>query len=146
MSAYSLISRGTTETMIFSFVVAQFLYMLVANGQSQQAVFEVATCTTWLEIYLDNCIILNIATTEQVFQHRTIIFLKSYDYCEMRIFFLCSDASVENMRYLNIEQALADLAHFIFYLRDTHPEYVDSQIIMVGGSYSATMVAWFRQK
>jgi len=56
------------------------------------------------------------------------------------------DASVENMRYLNIEQALADLAHFISYIRERHPEYQNSEIIMVGGSYSATMVAWFRQK
>ncbi|KAJ6642522.1 Thymus-specific serine protease [Pseudolycoriella hygida] len=56
------------------------------------------------------------------------------------------DASVENMRFLNIEQALADLAHFITYIRRSNPEFVDSQIIMVGGSYSATMVAWFRQK
>lgn len=57
-----------------------------------------------------------------------------------------SDASVENMRFLNIEQALADLAHFISYIRRRHPEFDDSQIIMVGGSYSATLVAWFRQK
>lgn len=57
-----------------------------------------------------------------------------------------SDASVENMRFLNIEQALADLAHFITYIRRRHPEFDDSQIIMVGGSYSATLVAWFRQK
>lgn len=50
------------------------------------------------------------------------------------------------MRFLNIEQALADLAHFITFIRGKHPEFDDSQIIMVGGSYSATMVAFFRQK
>jgi len=60
--------------------------------------------------------------------------------------FPTADASVENMRFLNIEQALADLAHFITYIRGKHPEYEDSKVIMVGGSYSATMVAWFRQK
>lgn len=57
-----------------------------------------------------------------------------------------SDASVENMRFLNIEQALADLAHFITYIRGRHPEFDDSQIIMVGGSYSATLVSFFKQK
>lgn len=61
-------------------------------------------------------------------------------------FFHFSDASVENMRFLNIEQALADLAHFITYIRGRHPEFNGSPIIMVGGSYSATMVAFFRQK
>lgn len=50
------------------------------------------------------------------------------------------------MRFLNIEQALADLAHFITFIRDRHPEFADSQIIMVGGSYSATLVSWFRLK
>ncbi|KAJ6639188.1 putative serine protease K12H4.7 [Pseudolycoriella hygida] len=56
------------------------------------------------------------------------------------------DASLENLQFLNIEQALADLAHFIVYIRGRHPEYADSQVVLVGGSYSATMVAWFRQK
>lgn len=50
------------------------------------------------------------------------------------------------MQFLNIDQALADLAHFIVYIRGRHPEYADSEVIMIGGSYSATMVAWFRQK
>lgn len=50
------------------------------------------------------------------------------------------------MRFLNIEQALADLAHFITYIRGRHPEFDDSRIVMVGGSYSATLVAFFRQK
>lgn len=54
------------------------------------------------------------------------------------------NASVENMRFLTIEQALADLAHFIVSVRQEE-RYRDSQVILVGGSYSATMVAWFRQ-
>ncbi|XP_037044551.1 putative serine protease K12H4.7 [Bradysia coprophila] len=57
-----------------------------------------------------------------------------------------ADASVENMRFLNIEQALADLAHFVTYIRERHPEFDDSNFVFVGGSYSATLVAWFRQK
>ncbi|XP_037029560.1 thymus-specific serine protease-like [Bradysia coprophila] len=56
------------------------------------------------------------------------------------------DASMENLEFLNIEQALADLAHFIVYIRERHTEFADSEVILIGGSYSATMVAWFRQK
>lgn len=48
------------------------------------------------------------------------------------------------MRFLTIEQALADLAHFIVTVRQEE-RYANSQVILVGGSYSATMVAWFRQ-
>lgn len=53
---------------------------------------------------------------------------------------------MENLEFLNIEQALADLAHFIVHIRQRHPEFADSKVVLVGGSYSATMVAWFRQK
>ncbi|KAG4080000.1 hypothetical protein HA402_006312 [Bradysia odoriphaga] len=56
------------------------------------------------------------------------------------------DASMEHLEFLNIEQALADLAHFIVYIRERHTEFADSEVILIGGSYSATMVAWFRQK
>ncbi|XP_037040840.1 putative serine protease K12H4.7 [Bradysia coprophila] len=56
------------------------------------------------------------------------------------------DASFENLEFLNIEQALADLAHFIVFMKQRHAEFVDSEVVLVGASYSATMVAWFRQK
>ena len=56
------------------------------------------------------------------------------------------DLSVENMRWLNVNQALADLAHFITEIKRTYPGTENSGVIMVGGSYSATMVTWFRQK
>ena len=56
------------------------------------------------------------------------------------------DLSVENLRFLNVDQALADLAHFITHVKATYPGTQDSGVIMVGASYSATMVTWFRQK
>lgn len=56
------------------------------------------------------------------------------------------DLRTDKLKYLNIDQALADLAHFVVEMRRTIPGAEKSGVIMVGGSYSATMVTWFRQK
>ncbi|XP_049548662.1 putative serine protease K12H4.7 [Anopheles darlingi] len=56
------------------------------------------------------------------------------------------DLRTDKLKYLNIDQALADLAHFVIEMRKTIPGAERSGVIMTGGSYSATMVAWFRQK
>lgn len=56
-----------------------------------------------------------------------------------------SDASTENLKYLDINQALADLAHFIDVQRQTLPGAERAGVILVGASYSASMVAWFKQ-
>lgn len=48
------------------------------------------------------------------------------------------------MRFLSVEQALADVAHFIVEIKK-QPRYSNSRVVLVGGSYSATMAAWFRQ-
>lgn len=48
------------------------------------------------------------------------------------------------MRFLSVEQALADVAHFITETKQ-QPRYSNSKVILVGGSYSATMAAYFRQ-
>ncbi|XP_065089084.1 putative serine protease K12H4.7 [Ochlerotatus camptorhynchus] len=50
------------------------------------------------------------------------------------------------LKFLNVDQALADVAHFVEEMKRTIPGATNSKIIMAGGSYSATMVAWFRQK
>lgn len=57
----------------------------------------------------------------------------------------CRNASTENLKYLSIEQALADLAHFVVE-KKKEPGREQSKVIVVGASYSATMAAWFRQK
>lgn len=41
---------------------------------------------------------------------------------------------------------MADLAYFITEIKRTTPGLENSRVIMVGGSYAGTMVAWFRQK
>lgn len=56
-----------------------------------------------------------------------------------------SDLSNENIQYLHVKQALADLAHFITTQKATYEGLSDSKVIIVGGSYSATMVTWFKK-
>lgn len=53
---------------------------------------------------------------------------------------------LDNMQWLNIDQALADLAQFITYIKGSIPEVRNSGVIIVGCSYSGTMVTWFMQK
>lgn len=57
-----------------------------------------------------------------------------------------ANTSTENLKYLSIEQALEDVAHFIDYIKVTTPELKDSKVLVSGGSYSATMAVWMRQK
>lgn len=45
-----------------------------------------------------------------------------------------------------MEQALADLASFIVQIKRKDARYTDSKVILVGGSYSASMVTWFRKQ
>lgn len=61
--------------------------------------------------------------------------------------FFFSDASTENLRFLNPEQALADIAHFIEHIKrpDVHPGAENSPVIVVGVHYSGSLAAWFRQ-
>ncbi|CAB3226781.1 unnamed protein product [Arctia plantaginis] len=56
-----------------------------------------------------------------------------------------TDFTANNLRFLNIDQALADLAYFIKYLKK-QPRFANSKIIMYGGSYAANMVMWFKQR
>lgn len=50
------------------------------------------------------------------------------------------------MKYLTVEQSLADLAHFIEKITSDKQLNATGGVILVGGSYSATMAVWFRQK
>lgn len=55
------------------------------------------------------------------------------------------DLSVPNLAYLSSEQALADLAYFITYIRDKYRLY-QNKLITFGGSYPGSLSAWFRVK
>lgn len=56
--------------------------------------------------------------------------------------------SFENLKYLNSEQGLSDLAYFINYISSNNLYGVgkDTPWITVGGSYAGAMSAWFRSK
>jgi Serine carboxypeptidase S28 len=53
---------------------------------------------------------------------------------------------VDSLQYLDVDQALEDLAHFIRMQRTWIEGAQNSGVILVGASYSATMVSWFRQR
>jgi pimeloyl-ACP methyl ester carboxylesterase len=55
------------------------------------------------------------------------------------------DMDNEHLRYLSSEQALADAARLISYLKDTLPAR-SSKVVTVGGSYPGNLAAWFRLK
>ncbi|KAG4068454.1 hypothetical protein HA402_004794 [Bradysia odoriphaga] len=58
------------------------------------------------------------------------------------------DTSNQNLRFLNVEQALADVAHFVAHVtsEEVSPGGANSSVIVVGGHYSASLAVWFRQK
>ncbi|XP_076453998.1 putative serine protease K12H4.7 [Babylonia areolata] len=55
------------------------------------------------------------------------------------------DMSVDNLQYLNSEQALADLAQFITFAQNKY-KLTGSKWIAIGGSYSGALAGWFRMK
>lgn len=57
-----------------------------------------------------------------------------------------STISTADLKYLSVDQSLADLAHFIINLTSNEVLNATGGVIMVGGSYAGTMVTWFRQK
>lgn len=56
------------------------------------------------------------------------------------------DISPENLRFLNVDQAMADLAHFILHIKQTNVLLKNSSVILVGASYGATLTTWFMQE
>ncbi|VEN34992.1 unnamed protein product, partial [Callosobruchus maculatus] len=56
------------------------------------------------------------------------------------------DLSTENLKYLTVDQALADTANFIEGIKTQYKLAPDVKWIVFGCSYSGSLVAWFRQK
>lgn len=57
----------------------------------------------------------------------------------------CSNTSMENLKYLNSQQALADLAYFITSMNEKYGSSINKWIVF-GGSYSGTLASWLRLK
>ena len=55
-----------------------------------------------------------------------------------------NDTSVEHLKYLSTEQALADTAAFIQYL--TKKLSLNGKVVVFGGSYAGALAAFFREK
>ncbi|XP_070509033.1 dipeptidyl peptidase 2-like [Chironomus tepperi] len=55
------------------------------------------------------------------------------------------ETTVENLRFLSINQAIEDLAHLIVDLK-SHESRRDSDVILIGWDYGASMATWFAQK
>ncbi|XP_054156706.1 putative serine protease K12H4.7 [Oppia nitens] len=56
------------------------------------------------------------------------------------------DLSVDNLRYLTVEQALKDTDEFIGYLNGKLSLTNTTKWITFGGSYAGSLAAWFREK
>ena len=54
----------------------------------------------------------------------------------------CDTWELDSLRYLNSEQALADLAYFIGEMNPDHA----NEVLVVGGSYPGALSAWFRER
>lgn len=52
------------------------------------------------------------------------------------------------MRWLTPDQALADAAHFLEYIkaRENFPDTADSPVVLIGGHYSGSLAVWMRQR
>ena len=50
------------------------------------------------------------------------------------------------LNYLTAEQALADFAELIRYIKQTVPGATSSPVIVIGGSYGGMLATWMRLK
>lgn len=55
-------------------------------------------------------------------------------------------ASTSDLRWLSIDQTLADLANFIVQIKQTRPELTNSGVFLVSGGYGGSLAMWFLKK
>lgn len=54
--------------------------------------------------------------------------------------------TMENLKYLRVDQVLADVSEFIRIIKRTFPQFADSDVLLAGGSGSGTLATWHRVK
>lgn len=98
----------------------------------------------WLKSIMVTCFIQNTGTMEKVFQPSKHELFQIKFFTE-NYFSPIRDYSSENLRWLTTELALEDIANFIAYQKSL-PEFNTSKVVVIGGSYSATLATWMRLK
>ncbi|KAG5668713.1 hypothetical protein PVAND_016641 [Polypedilum vanderplanki] len=73
-----------------------------------------------------------------------VIVLPHHRYFDESVVF--EELTIENLRFLTVNQALEDLAHLIFNLRSSDSRYLNSSVILVGWDYGASLAIWFSQR
>ncbi|MEE6473119.1 hypothetical protein FKM82_009852 [Ascaphus truei] len=75
-----------------------------------------------------------------------LVFAEHRYYGESMPFGDLSFSDPKHLNYLTSEQALADFAILVQYIKETIKEAKDSPVIAIGGSYGGMLAAWFRMK
>ncbi|CAH1647192.1 unnamed protein product [Spodoptera littoralis] len=70
------------------------------------------------------------------------VYIEHRYYGESQVF---PTSTTENLRFLNANQALADLAYFITEMK-RQPRFVRSKVILYGGAYAGKLAMWFKQR
>lgn len=87
--------------------------------------------------------LLGSSPTQHLFRGRKI----AAGYHSHAVCNLCSlPQDSKHLNYLTSEQALADFAVLIEYLKETIAGARYSPVIAIGGSYGGMLAAWFRMK
>ncbi|KAH9638451.1 hypothetical protein HF086_016776 [Spodoptera exigua] len=70
------------------------------------------------------------------------VYVEHRYYGESQVF---EKLTIENLRFLNVNQALADLAYFIGELK-RQPRFANSKVILYGPAYAGKLALWFKKR
>ncbi|CRL08701.1 CLUMA_CG021225, isoform A [Clunio marinus] len=57
-----------------------------------------------------------------------------------------ANLELENLRFLNSEQAIADIAHLVTWIKESNSSLTDSKVIAYGQLYGGSVAVWARSK
>ncbi|XP_059217687.1 putative serine protease K12H4.7 [Stomoxys calcitrans] len=81
---------------------------------------------------------------DMALQHNGIMFYTEHRYYGKS--WPISSVSVDSLKYLSVLQSLEDLRYFIEYQKSYSDDLRDAKVVLVGCSYSGSMVAWFMKQ